>query len=288
MPNWCTTNITLAAVGEKGKKCLFDLSKKLLDQLNSENNFVKNDFGPGWLGNIAILFNMTTIPEALEDNFHGYNCRGSITCVNEDLEEVEEYGSLNLTQEDAWDPNLNIWLGIINKYYLDENGIPLIQLYYQAEESGMGLYYTNDDIGRFYPDNYCIDISIDHIEPNDFPFYTQKPNSPFIKVNQNIDPLILSNPLFITNGSKLNGDLSPLPPAFYEMPNLSCYYYCREQEALRIGQLMFPEVNNMEELNNKVSEYIDKNNNAYIGINQYVYCSAEDANPLPLDDNPPW
>ena len=51
---------------------------------------------------------------------------------------------------------------------------------------------------------------------------------------------------------------------------------------------MFPEVNNMEELNNKVSEYIDKNNNAYIGINQYVYCSAEDVDPLPLDDNLPW
>ena len=51
---------------------------------------------------------------------------------------------------------------------------------------------------------------------------------------------------------------------------------------------MFPEVNNMEELNNKISEYIDKNDNAYIGINQYVYCSAEDADPLPLDNNPPF
>ena len=72
------------------------------------------------------------------------------------------------------------------------------------------------------------------------------------------------------------------------MQNLTCYYYCREQEALQIGQIMFPEVNNMEELNNKISEYIDKNDNAYIGINQYVYCSAEDADPLPLDNNPPF
>ena len=288
MPNWCLTDITLEPVGEKGRECLLDLCKKVVNQVYGYESFIENDFGTGWLGNIAILFNMTTIPEALENNFHGYNCRGYITEIMTSSNDIYDGFNFCFQQQDAWSPNLNIWLGIINKYYLDENGNPLINLYYQAEEPGLESYYTNDDLGRFYPSDYCVDINIDYLEPNDFPFYTQKPNSPFIKVNQNIDPLILSNPLFITNGNKLNGDVSPLPPAFYEMPNLRCYYYCNEQEALRIGQTMFPEVNNMKELKNKVSEYMDKNDNAYIGINQYIYCSAEDANPLPLDDNPPW
>ena len=80
-------------------------------------------------------------------------------------DDYEDITSFSFTQEDAWGPCLLMWKEIIARNYSDANG-PLILIWYQAEEPGNEIYFTNDTEGRFYPDTWILEGNIEPRHPN--------------------------------------------------------------------------------------------------------------------------
>lgn len=186
MPNWCYTDITFTNAGyPKSGEALNDFYKKISDQVNGDKNLSENGFGPSWEGNICILFGLET-DETLSNDTNNYRCRGNIMWLDDD--DCDGI-SFSLTQEDAWGPNVYLWRDIILKNYsfTDNFGnvIPLINMYYKAEEPGMEIYATNDKNGDIFSGESALYFEIP-IEPNIFNFCTQNPGSPFMKINKDL------------------------------------------------------------------------------------------------------
>jgi hypothetical protein len=278
MPNWCFTDITFVANGEKGKIALKDLYNKILNQYENGSDFIQNDFGKSWLGNYAILFGLTTPERGDNDDFGGYRARGRLNYIEEFLEDEEEFECFYIQEESAWDPAVSLWQAVINKHYLDENGDPLIEIYYRAEEPGNDLFATNDSTGEYYSEKYHLDFNCE-LYPNMFPFYTQQPNSPFIKIDQSIkDRLNYYNGGFYPN-NKYNT---------ISVPEIAKYEYFEDDKSLiDFSKLIFPEVENIKDvmeqfgnLNNIINDDYDKFGNSFICLNQYDCCSIEDIDPV--------
>lgn len=134
MPNWCTTRITINNDNQE------ELSKfnKLLDKW-METNYMENDFGLDWLGNIVGNSGIGTVDTGKETDL---SCRGYIT--DKDLYENQ----LTINTETAWQPMLKMWDKLLEKY------LPEAELIYEAEECGCELYCTNDPVMR---NKYYID-----------------------------------------------------------------------------------------------------------------------------------
>lgn len=135
MPNWCYTNIT---INHEDKNKLKELESKI-DEFTS-HNYIENDFGLNWLGNIVGNSGIGTVDENPETDL---SCRGSITYI-------ESYeNQLVINTETAWAPMLKMWVKLLEKY------LPDAELIYSAEECGNGLYSTNDPCMK---DCYVIDV----------------------------------------------------------------------------------------------------------------------------------
>lgn len=129
MPNWCYTNITIEHNNQKE----LEKFEKLLNEWTS-HNYIENGFGNDWLGNVVGNSGIGTIDIGTIDTNKDtdLNCRGSL--VECDLD--DRY--LTITTETAWVPMLKMWSKLIDKY------LPGAELTYEAEESGVGLYCTNN------------------------------------------------------------------------------------------------------------------------------------------------
>ena len=141
MPNWCSTEIKIR---HDDKKKLEEFYDKIVEWTSKD--YSENGFGNNWLGNVV---GHSGIAE-WDDNKNGMltkngqyiSCRGQITSLDMDEE-------ITIWQEDAWGPNVLLWVKVLLKYLPDAN------LIYTATEPGCGVYMTNDPDMKGY---YMVDI----------------------------------------------------------------------------------------------------------------------------------
>ena len=103
----------------------------------------ENGFGPTWLGNLVIK---------LGGNWEQVYCRGSWDNLL-----LHEDGTVSFSVESAWDEPNEVREFIEKKF-------PDIKFYYQTEESGMGIYKTNDDTGQYFPEEYYLWVENEQTE----------------------------------------------------------------------------------------------------------------------------
>lgn len=132
MPNWCYTSYTF--VGDKEELNELHGLMKVLEEMDKP--LVENGFGTNWLGNIV---------ESLGKSWEKVWCRGSWDNL------MLADGTLKFTTETAWSQADEVMDLICEKY-------PSLSYYFYTEEPGMGIYQTNDDEGRFYPERYYVDL----------------------------------------------------------------------------------------------------------------------------------
>lgn len=83
----------------------------------------------------------------------GYQARwrlGKIYCRGSwDNLLLHDDGTVSFSVESAW--------GELNEVreFIEEK-FPGVKLYFQCEESGMGIYQTNDDTGEYFPERYYL------------------------------------------------------------------------------------------------------------------------------------
>ena len=132
MPNWCYTNITIYHSDEEKVKALYDKIKEW-----TSKDFVKNDFGNEWLGNVV---GNSGIADPLKAE--APKCRGTL------LEIILDNNRISMNTETAWSPHVKMWQMICDKY------LPGAEIYYTAEETGCCLYWSNEPevIGKYNVD----------------------------------------------------------------------------------------------------------------------------------------
>lgn len=136
MPNWCDT--TYKCVGDpKQLRLLYDAIKK-----NAKRKIprVKNGFGTLWLGCII---------DQLGGDWETYRCRGEITDFN-----LEDDGILVINQNTAWCEQEGFRQFIEKKF-------PGITVYYQEQESGCEVFFTNSF--EYFPEKFLLDSYEDWI-----------------------------------------------------------------------------------------------------------------------------
>lgn len=143
MPNWCYTNINICHNDKNKLKDFFDKVEEWRKKPYKTNDF--DTYSLGWLGNIvgnSGLAEWKVKENGREDFVPSISCRGSLQTF-----ELHE-NSINIDTETAWGPMLEMWRLLCDKY------LPGADIYYTAEESGNGLYQTNDPNvdGTYYID----------------------------------------------------------------------------------------------------------------------------------------
>lgn len=132
MPNWAYTQY----------HC--DGNKEQLKQLHSIMTELENMKSPGlhengfsqtWLGNLVIK---------LGGDWNKVYCRGSWDNLL-----LHDDGAVSFSVESAWDEPNEVREFIKEKF-------PDIQIFYQTEESGEGIYKTNDSTGQYFPEKYYL------------------------------------------------------------------------------------------------------------------------------------
>ncbi len=103
---------------------------------NRERALIESDYGHTWLGNLVTK---------LGADYNKVYCRGSWNGLL-----LSENGNLCFDTETAWGPMDEVF-ELIKKVY------PSLNIYYSAEEDGMGLFCTNDREGKYFPDRYRVD-----------------------------------------------------------------------------------------------------------------------------------
>lgn len=142
MPNWCFT--TYKILGDQ--KQVEDI-KSMLDELNAlDKPRVENGFGELWLGCII---------DYLGGDWNTISCRGEVTGYK--LSENE----LTVYVETAWAESTGFRHFLASKF-------PEVSIYHVSEESGMGLYWTNDEFGTVFNIKYFLDTSDMDTEPEYF------------------------------------------------------------------------------------------------------------------------
>lgn len=137
MPNWSTTDYYVTGSKEE----VSDLSKKMEDLEKMNKPLVANGFGNTWLGNLV---------ETFGENWENVYCRGEWT----DRIYDEENNILTFTTETAW-REMYEWRKFIESQY------KTVKMLFVTEESGCGIYQTNDMEGIFFKAKYVLDYGED-------------------------------------------------------------------------------------------------------------------------------
>lgn len=131
MANWCYTSYVI----DGKKKEIQSLFSKMNNLEKREKPLEGSDFGKKWLGNLVIK---------LGADWHKVYCRGAWS-------ELDWNGSiLRFNTETANCPMHEVFKLIKSVY-------PSLEIYYQAEEDGWGLFITNDAEGRYFKDRFRIE-----------------------------------------------------------------------------------------------------------------------------------
>lgn len=143
MPNWAYSMYHATGDREQLKKL-----HSLIDELEcmKDPGLHDNGFGSTWLGNLVIK---------LDGDWEKIYCRGSWDNLL-----LHYDGTVSFSVESAW--------GELNEVreFIEEK-FPDVKLYFQCEESGMGIYQTNDDTGEYFPEKYYL-----WVENEDTEYYT--------------------------------------------------------------------------------------------------------------------
>lgn len=142
MANWCWTNIEITGAINEINALDKHIHKALYEEVEH----------PGWIGNMIEYIGKTT---------EGISCRGSVSDIYKYPQKSRKKLSseMCICQEDAWEPHLAPIVLFCEKY------APNVEILYQAEEPGCGLYLTNiDDLaGRwdvYVEDGPLTDINV--------------------------------------------------------------------------------------------------------------------------------
>lgn len=140
MPNWCSTAYAIEGNAKELKK-LYDLMNGLQERKEPS---VPNGFGTAWLGCLV---------DAFGGNWKEVFCRGNWYNLQFDG------NVLTFNTETAWSPCNDVFDMVCEKY-------SALRYFYQSEEPGMGLYCTNDEDGKYFPDRFYVDVCISEEEYN--------------------------------------------------------------------------------------------------------------------------
>lgn len=157
MPNWCNTSMTI----EGPKAEIESIHRKIMEW--TSRNYVKNDFGKNWLGNIVVGAGFS---------YKLLACRGLISFMDEEITARQDEPGIYYFQvqyESAWTDINGTWETILEKY------APNCDIYYVAEELGCEYFVTNDRDKRYY-DEEIIVLS-----------YLEKTNPLYQKWNEEFD-----------------------------------------------------------------------------------------------------
>lgn len=132
MPNWAYTQYHAVGDKEQLKKL-----HSIMDELEcmKDPGLHENSFGSTWLGNLVIK---------LGGDWEKTYCRGYWDNLL-----LHDDGTVSFSVESAWG-ELNEVREFIEKKF------PGVKLYFQCEESGNGVYETNDDTGEYFPERYYL------------------------------------------------------------------------------------------------------------------------------------
>lgn len=137
MPNWCMT--TMFFTGEEDE---LEKLKALIEKWTSKN-YLKNDFGTSWLGNVVLGAGFS---------LNDFECRGSILYIEDILlDDDNNLPFLQIECESAWIPMPEMWYAIVGKYASN------CKVYWYAEEPGCELYQTNDIDKLFFKEDYVVE-----------------------------------------------------------------------------------------------------------------------------------
>ena len=104
-----------------------------------KTSILSNGFGKMWLGNLV---------HKLGGDWEKLRCRGEITDFSLDG------NVLTINQETAWCEQEGV-------RQIIEKAFPNIKVYFLEQESGCGVYYTNDASGDYFPERYFLDSNED-------------------------------------------------------------------------------------------------------------------------------
>ena len=323
MPNWCSTDITIAKIDNnnpaatealnKFVRTFFDITSGRVFDINGGSTiYIPNGFDE-CTGNLGDNWDYKRDPKNFVwlgnfANFYGlseeYRYRGRLEWFDgDDFDEWKSYDQnyFQFSQEDAWSPNVLFWEDIIYQHYSDENGNPLLRVYYQCEEPGDGIYYTNDDEGVYYDDtdvesHFWALITLENA--NEFKFCKVEENSPFIKWNfKELDETMKNNCDFSYNFSHYipkrcrlvesdNHETTPSVPVYGDTIKFEVDVYSRinandnQQIANFANTVLRDEVNICDPIN-EIKSVVERINDeyddvVYLDIHQHEYCSIED------------
>ena len=136
MANWCYTSYVI----DGKRKEVQSLFSKMNNLENRKKSLEDNSFGKTWLGNLVVK---------LGAKWQEVHCRGAWS-------DLDWNGSiLRFNTETAWGPMYEVFKLIKSIY-------PSLEIFYQAEEDGMGVFITNDSEGRYFRDRFRIETDCDY------------------------------------------------------------------------------------------------------------------------------
>ena len=136
MPNWCYTSVVV----DGKRKEVQSLFSKMNNLENRKKPLVDNSFGKNWLGCLVVK---------LGGDWEKIYCRGSWS-------DLDWNGAiLRFNTETAWGPMTEVFKFIKSVY-------PSLEIYWQAEEDGNGVFITNDTEGCYFRDRYRIEHDLDY------------------------------------------------------------------------------------------------------------------------------
>ena len=147
MPNWCGTSMTI----EGPKAEIENIHRKIKEW--TSRNYVENDFGVNWLGNVVVGAGFS---------YETLACRGLITSMDEEITARQDEPGIYYFQvqyESAWTDINGTWETILEKF------APNCDIYFVAEELGCEYFVTNDRDKRYYDDEIIVMSYLEQSNP---------------------------------------------------------------------------------------------------------------------------
>lgn len=147
MPNWCNTSMTI----EGPKEEIQSIHRKIKEW--TSRNYVENDFGKNWLGNIVVGAGFS---------YKLLACRGLISSMDEEITaRQDEPGTyyFQVQYDSAWTDINDTWEIILEKF------APNCDIYYIAEELGNEYFVTNDRDERYYDNEIYVMSNLEKSNP---------------------------------------------------------------------------------------------------------------------------
>ena len=147
MPNWCNTSMTI-----EGPKAEIESIHRKIEEWTSRN-YVENDFGKNWLGNIVVGAGFS---------YKLLACRGLISFMDEEITTRQDEPGIYYFQvqyESAWTDINGTWETILERH------APNCEIYYVAEELGNEYFVTNDRDKRYYDEEIIVLSNLEKTNP---------------------------------------------------------------------------------------------------------------------------